>query len=400
MRLYIVLLAFLPLAAAFTSGGVLPPPSQAIFASRLGATSVATNDVITADSPAAASSFTSPTFQVYIEDTDAYGVMYNSNYLRSYERALSHVPREDEDDINDSSSCISRWILSSIDNQRFRSSPALGEEYIVRGVLVTKEAGEAGEEVWQVEMITKSSDGGEDDVNNDGDNWTIHNSATATLTRSNKHNIATKNLFNEPIVEDDSENLGTIFEQNITPYHDEFDMHLHTHPQQSGSFHIPLRSAMNYFERSRTSYLGGPSSLRKMQVEDDILWVVTGVEDGELFVDTVALEHYLDGGDDERKNDGEVLQLLDGGLDHNMHPLPGREVVVQTNFVTKRRGMIVDCEHRLYMNVDSSIDGQKMGRSRRLLAQATVTVMALKGSTRRPTSKLPQWIFDRIMGLD
>lgn len=25
---------------------------------------------------------------VYIEDTDAYGVMYNSNYLRAYERAL------------------------------------------------------------------------------------------------------------------------------------------------------------------------------------------------------------------------------------------------------------------------------------------------------------------------
>ena len=91
-----------------------------------------------------------------------------------------------------------------------------------------------------------------------------------------------------------------------------------------------------------------------MQVEDDILWVVTGVEDGELFLDTVALEHYLDGGNDERKNEGEVLQLLDGGLDHNMHPLPGKAVVVQTKFVTKRRGMIVDCEHRLYMNVDSS----------------------------------------------
>ena len=71
-------------------------------------------------------SFVSPKFNVYIEDTDAYGVMYNGNYLRSYERALSHVPREHD----------GRWILSSISNQKFRSSPALGEEYLIRGELI------------------------------------------------------------------------------------------------------------------------------------------------------------------------------------------------------------------------------------------------------------------------
>ena len=35
--------------------------------------------------------FHSPSFHVYIEDTDAYGVMYNANYLRAYERALHTV---------------------------------------------------------------------------------------------------------------------------------------------------------------------------------------------------------------------------------------------------------------------------------------------------------------------
>ena len=33
----------------------------------------------------------SSTSQVYIEDTDAHGVVYNANYLRAYERALSQV---------------------------------------------------------------------------------------------------------------------------------------------------------------------------------------------------------------------------------------------------------------------------------------------------------------------
>ncbi len=74
---------------------------------------------------------------------------------------------------------------------------------------------------------------------------------------------------------------------------------------------------------------------------------------------------------------------------------PGREVVVRTEFVVKRRGMVLECRHRLYAeaNPGGAGDGAAHGR---LLARATVTVMALRGSTRRPTSKLPQWVLDRL----
>jgi hypothetical protein len=83
---------------------------------------------------------------------------------------------------------------------------------------------------------------------------------------------------------------------------------------------------------------------------------------------------------------------------------------VRTKFIVKRRGMIVECRHELFMHGDDDYnDGDGVGfnmddngnynNSRRdLLATATVTVMALKGSTRRPTSKLPQWILDQITG--
>jgi hypothetical protein len=84
---------------------------------------------------------------------------------------------------------------------------------------------------------------------------------------------------------------------------------------------------------------------------------------------------------------------------------------VRTKFIVKRRGMIVECRHELFMHGDDDYnDGDDVGFNmddngnynntrRDLLATATVTVMALKGSTRRPTSKLPQWILDQITGI-
>mmetsp|Transcript_6905 Transcript_6905/g.15762 ORF Transcript_6905/g.15762 Transcript_6905/m.15762 type:complete len:425 (-) Transcript_6905:83-1357(-) len=339
--------------------------------------------------------FTSPTFRVYIEDTDAYGVMYNGNYIRSYERAMSHAPRKYKDAADSSSDDDNapsqlgkedddRWILSFITNQKFRSSPALGEEYVIRGELAerTQRHEDVNEdvEVWHLEMVTQTKD-------IDENNWIIHNSAEATFTRSTEKAATVPAVPSSAIRSNDITKLGKLFEQSHVPYHDEFDMHLQLYPKSTGQgYHIPLRSAMNFFERSRTSYLGGPDVLRKMQVEDDILWVVIGIDDGELLLDSIAFELCIDDDDD---HDGNIS--LEDTLD--LHPSPGREVTVQTNFIAKRRGMIVDCQHRLFLDVGSNAG--KMNR--RLLAQATVTLMAVKGSTRRPTSKLPKWILDHFM---
>ncbi|KAL7537306.1 hypothetical protein ACHAXR_011040 [Thalassiosira sp. AJA248-18] len=339
--------------------------------------------------------FNSPTFRVYIEDTDAYGVMYNGNYIRSYERALSHVPRKEEEEEGGNND---RWILSFITDQKFRSSPALGEEYIVRGERMERNNSnddDAVEEVWQLEMVTREvgeQQGVDGDESNNTQEEVVHNSAMATLIRSRtKMAAASLTMPSTMRSNDTTNNLGKLFEQTYTSYHDEFETHSYYCNEHTGDdtqgFHIPLRSAMNFFERSRTSYLGGPDVLRKMQLEDDILWVVTSVNDGELLLDSVAFEHQLD---DDNENDAEEVSINDAS---DLNPTPGGEVTVQTNFVVKRRGMIIDCQHRLYTAVNSN-DGMM---NRRLLAQATVTVMALKGSSRRPTSKLPQWVLDRIM---
>ena len=316
-----------------------------------------TADVDVASSSSTQSvSFTSPTFRVYIEDTDAYGVMYNGNYIRSYERAISHVPREDEDN--------ALWNLCKISEQKFRSSPALGEEYVIRGeqLKCTETEDGSNEEIWKLQMVTDGKNGDDGEV--------VHNSAVATIRAPPKKLDTTFTTAS-------TMNLGKMFEQTIVPYHDEFDLHT--------QHHIPIRSAVNFFERSRTSFLGGPDILRRMKEEDDILWVVTAIDEGELFLDSnIVLEHAVGSSCDVEEKQA---------VESSMFPIPGREVTVQTHFRSKRRGMILECQHRLYMEVNVT-DGKT---NRRLLAQATVTIMALKGSTHRPTSKLPQWFLDKLM---
>lgn len=395
-------------------------------------------------------SFVSPAFQVYIEDTDAYGVMYNGNYLRSYERALSHAPsRQQEEEGRDSGSgnssgnsnsndvsgsSASSWVLSSVANQKFRSSPLLGQEYLVRGErrlpttscnandndnidddVRLDEMIEGEVEVWHVEMVTKKEEvvegrdknnkNGEEEENNN--NWVIHNSATVTLKRisSNKtrqlsaasgYSVAANSESNDII------NSGKMFEETHIPYHDEFDNNNGGVPHSNI---IPIRNALNFFQRSLSNYFGGPEAMRRMQVEDDLLWVVTSVDDGELFLDSIVLEQHHVGLEDiiENGNAERGEFAFENITDYYLHPVPGREVMVQTNFIGKRRGMFIECHHRLYLNVevvnrnDDGTEVKNHGKHRRLLAQASVTIMALKGSTLRPTSKLPQWLLDLIM---
>ena len=289
-----------------------------------------------------ATSFTSPKFRVYIEDTDAYGVMYNSNYARQYERALIHAPRDDD-------SKRKQWVMTALTNQKFRSSPTLGSEYVVTGQLV--ESISDNLEVWQMEMVSVPNNDSDDNADDD---VIVYNAARVTLA-------STPHVFTSP---DENISSSELYHKQPFPcYPDEFDMHLDAQTQQH-AYHIPIRSASNFFERHRTIFLGGPDKLRKLQEEDGILFVVTAMNDGEVWLDAI---------DDAM-----------------------RDVIVETKFVAKRRGMILECYHRLLMEIDSDNDDGSLSTERKLLAKATMTVMALNKDTHRPTSKLPPWQMDLI----
>lgn len=303
-------------------------------------------------------SFKSPKFRVYIEDTDAYGVMYNSNYVRAYERALlRYAPLSDRSKNN----ANEKWILSSVHSQKFRSSPDLGEEYVIRGELFECDV---DVQTWDLEMVT-------DDV--------IHNSARVTITTRMK-----------PSVLNNLNPNGKVDEKRYTTYHDEFDHYKFSSKNDHiYNYYVPLRNAMNFFERSRSDFLGGPNALRKMQMEDDLIWVVTGVENGQLFfgdddngpTDDVPVDMFLPKEEMEKVRNSISKESVE-------KVSPGEEVIVHTSFDVKRRGMILDCHHTLWMKEGNS--------KKRRLAQATCIIVALKGSTRRPTSKLPQWVLDKF----
>jgi acyl-CoA thioesterase FadM len=261
--------------------------------------------------------------QVFIEDTDAYGVVYNTNYVRAYERALHWF--------GESSPAASEllrkqdWSTVKVDKQRFKKSHALGGDFVVTG---TRKSQSATLEVWELEMANQES-------------GTIYNSAVIT--------IGTELPSPPPL---DCDGALSPMAGSFLLYRDEFDINLHGR--------LPLRNVMNPFERSRSNGLGGPDTLRRLQEEDGLIFVVTSV-------DEAALIH----------NDGVLCR-------------PGSTVTVTTVVQIKRRG-IMRFLHTMWADDDSGVPHR--------VAQAVVVLMTLDAATRKPTSAIPDWLKEKLSGM-
>jgi hypothetical protein len=204
--------------------------------------------------------------------------MYNGNYLRSYERALLQLyPKNSNSDGNNDD-----WHITKVTRHKFKSSPVLGDTFVIKGKKVLVEGG--GNETWELQMLK------EDSSNAMGEEEVIFNIATVTLKNlsvdldDNDDSVA---LLNVP---SDSDQL---FEKSFKTYRDEFDSFTYgkngrkednddnVSISTGGGDLFPLRSVLNLFERARSSRLGGPAMLQKIQ-SDGLLWVVTSIDDLEL----------------------------------------------------------------------------------------------------------------------
>ena len=286
-------------------------------------------------------SFETPPMRVYIEDTDAYGIMYNANYLRCFDRALHLTTTANTKTIkNLVTSQHEGWSIVAMGQQKFVSSPALGGDFVVQATL--KESADDWE-IWDMQMTSPENDSST--VYNKITNLRIAKPLSEDTSNNNNNNNNT-NIFSLQHIEAfsfDQDNVSTAVD-TFTIYRDEIDAHW--------TGHLPLRNVLNLFERARTNFFGGPDNLRKLQQEDGILAVVTAVTDCSL-------------------------------IDEGVVCYPGQQVDVETVFVAKRKGMILECWQTL-----------KSGTSR--LAQGKVSLMMLDANTRRPTSKLPIWVRERI----
>lgn len=278
---------------------------------------------------------------VYIEDTDAYGVLYNANYLRAFDRALqagviasSTIP----ENIGIKTPLLKHldWSIVSVRQQKFKSSPALGDQYIIVATLIeTPDVGNV--EVWN--LVMRSPDGS-----------TIYNTADGVvLARPGALHAALPQQI--PL----RGNQEVISNTTYVTFRDEYDPHL---PNS-----LPLRSVLNLFERGRSNFLGGPTGLRRLKDEYSLLLVVTTISD--------------------------CMLLLDKTEDAFIRSLPvaraQKTVTVKTVVNSKRRGMVLECRQTAFVN-DVGI------------AQGVVDIMHLDANTRRPTNRLPPFL-QEIYGL-
>ena len=190
---------------------------------------------------------------VFIEDTDTYGVVLNSNYLKFYDRALQQQ--------QSLSSNLIEQVIIGVKNQKFRSSPVLGDEFVIQGIL--KDVDDSTQrQVW--DLSTTSLDGS-----------TVYHSATGVTTcacQGAGQFFDAKACFKEePSISESYLERADSF----IAYRDEFD--------PSMVSHLPLVGVLNHMERPRSNFIGGPKALRELRDEHGIVVVVSGIRDLYLF---------------------------------------------------------------------------------------------------------------------
>lgn len=292
--------------------------------------------------------FQSPIMKVFIEDTDAYGIMYNGNYLRSYDRALhlstSSIANTENEDTKAAPSRVTTnhegWSIVSLGKQKFVSSPLLGGDFIIQGILNDSSD---DIETWDMKMASPNGD----IVYN-----TIQDLQIAKPKQKDDAMDGGGNIFSlqhiEPFAFGKTASVGKITTLEFHIYRDEIDAHWQGH--------LPLRNVLNLFERARSTLLGGSDELKRLQNEYGILAVVTGMTDCSL-------------------------------IDEDTMVYPGQTVLVATSCIIKRKGMVVECYQTL------------LTKEKNRLAQGIITLMMVDSVKGRPTSNLPDWLVPRLQGL-
>ena len=285
------------------------------------------------------SSFTTRPVPVFIEDTDAYGVMYNSNYLRAFDRALQSVAasnQQQQEEPNGTSPSLSSVLshedvtIVSVESQKFRASPPLGGSFVVEGVLRERNA---NEEIWD---LTMKSDNSDDD---DTDPVIYNILQGATIVPS--HTLPDR-FVRDPLAPPATATTGETVTDVFDTYRDDFPLSMSTY--------MPLYKMLNLFERSRSNWLGGPEILHRLQ-QEGILCVVSGLSD---------------------------LTLL-SSLDPVSSVL--RPVRVESEVEIKRRGSVFDFYQTAYDIHDTPI------------AQGKVTIWIISEANKRPTT-FPDWFLE------
>lgn len=334
ITLKLISLLFLKISSISAFVISLPPQNTRIFSSHSTIKGVSSTSVDAPGHLEKSVQLISKPIQLFIEDTDAYQVKYNGNYIRSYERALFQIAEEVK--LIDETSVLTdeNFILLGVTKHKFKSSPKLGDRFQVLAKRMEKLSDCENTEEWQLEMVLYQSDS-----SNHSTNSAVFNTATVLVAnfesiQSNRHL-----RFLDNGVDLSTSSHSYSFHLN----RDEFDIHM------PGI--LPIRTALNIFERSRSNALGGPDLLEKMR-QSGLLWVVTSVD--EMFIEPTIVCR------------------------------PGEAVLCRSTFDTKRNGMIVECKQEICKMVGS--------HKFQTIARGIVTLCAIDAKTLKPTKNIPDFV--------
>lgn len=382
--------------------------------------------------------YRSEPMQVYIEDTDAYGVVYNAKYISFYERALYEIRREyrnkeernqhssNRGERNDgisigSSSFIGQsqssmkqnkrippsivldtdedFCLTALSDHHFKSSLSLGSRFIILAKLVLDDRNVAchddyHEEIWSLQMQEYTENQDTSHSYNPLPSIILSkviNSATVTVSKG-KHAAFRPSL---QVVSPRTTNLPIqplrSFQNTFIVHPDEFHIHL---PNA-----LPIRTVLNLFIRQNSIGIGGPVVLAELQEKYNFQYVVSSINH-------VNIYHAQAGGEDGagRRSCSDHSSAFDEEKDQTLCIKPGMMVTVRSCVRVKRKGMILEFELQITANKKQgqcvvSPDGipLKDHPQEYLLADGVVTYCAFDCAKRRPTSKVPKGVLEKFL---
>ena len=348
--------------------------------------------------PCSTSCFTTDPYSLFLEDTDAYGVMFNANYLKYYQRALqSHYFQQQQQQKKED------FLLTKVTKHKFKSSLTLMNQFVIQGEKIhvkldgIDDDDGTKEEVWDIKMIIHNDD--------DNDNDLVCNSAIITVskycnrTQQKQQQVKEDNSSkeqNQQQVEERSQTTTNddsriVQSSKSSPYktkvssipfqtfNDEFVSIQNNN--NDIQLYLPFHNILNYFERVRTIALGGPALLKRIQ-DDGYILVVTSIDDLELLPMNMNTSASASASTDTTPTGTSSIYNNDDII-ANHGNLMNENVIVESQMIIKRGGMIFECRQELLGRVDNTLCP---------IARGVVTIYAIDVKNGyRPTKNLPDY---------
>ena len=243
-------------------------------------------------------------FDVYIEDTDHYAVVYYANYFRFCARAFENMllemrndnattltTREDlgeeRGEFYDDDDEFGAWWCDHIEEAKYVSPAILGDRIRVEStVIVENISDDEREKSWVVDHSIRKMGGDDDDDDDDDDDATTTVSFTCRLRyRSRRGGRKSSNWDRESSDSASSSGSGSSSSRSETDRRRATNIRFFASELNHRSvWHVDV---LRWFERNRTDLIGGPKVLESLKSEDECVVVVSSISNVTIFTDVI-----------------------------------------------------------------------------------------------------------------